>query len=185
MIDDGLPQAGRGRAGGRRHDRRRWRTSCRPTASPSNTYFVFSSDNGYHMGEYRLLPGKQTAFDTDIHVPLIVAGPGVAGRARRPPVRREHRPRADLRVARPARPLGRRSTGAAWCRCWHGQHPPVAQAVLVEHHGPDDTPADPDRADPAGGDPPCYEAIRTATAPTSATPTASASTTTPCTIRLN
>ena len=46
-----------------------------------DTYFIFSSDNGYHMGEYRLDPGKQTAFDTDIHVPLIVAGPGVpAGR---------------------------------------------------------------------------------------------------------
>jgi arylsulfatase A-like enzyme len=24
----------------------------------SNTYFVFSSDNGYHMGEHRLMPGK-------------------------------------------------------------------------------------------------------------------------------
>ena len=42
-----------------------------------NTYFVFSSDNGYHMGEHRLLPGKQTAYDTDIRVPLIVTGPGV------------------------------------------------------------------------------------------------------------
>src|SRR6202030_23788 len=46
-----------------------------------NTYFVFSSDNGYHMGEHRLMPGKMTAFDTDIRVPLIVTGPGVpAGR---------------------------------------------------------------------------------------------------------
>ncbi len=46
-----------------------------------NTYFVFSSDNGYHMGEHRLRPGKMTAFDTDIHVPLVVTGPGVpAGR---------------------------------------------------------------------------------------------------------
>src|SRR5262249_43574431 len=43
----------------------------------NNTYFVFSSDNGYHMGEYRLMPGKMTAFDTDIRVPLIVTGPGV------------------------------------------------------------------------------------------------------------
>ena len=41
------------------------------------TYFVFSSDNGYHLGQHRLNRGKQTAFDTDIHVPLIVAGPGV------------------------------------------------------------------------------------------------------------
>ena len=42
-----------------------------------NTYIVFSSDNGLHTGEYRLMPGKLTAFDTDIHVPLIVTGPGV------------------------------------------------------------------------------------------------------------
>src|SRR5205814_7881854 len=43
-----------------------------------NTLVVFSSDNGYHMGEYRLNPGKMTAFDTDIRVPLVVSGPGVA-----------------------------------------------------------------------------------------------------------
>ncbi len=42
-----------------------------------DTYFVFSSDNGYHLGEHRLHAGKMTAFDTDIRVPLIVAGPGV------------------------------------------------------------------------------------------------------------
>ncbi|HWG02872.1 MAG TPA: sulfatase, partial [Trebonia sp.] len=42
-----------------------------------NTYVVFSSDNGLHTGEYRLMPGKLTAFDTDIHVPLVVAGPGI------------------------------------------------------------------------------------------------------------
>ena len=43
-----------------------------------NTYVVFTSDNGYHMGEYSLFPGKTTPFDTDIHVPLIVVGPGIA-----------------------------------------------------------------------------------------------------------
>jgi N-acetylglucosamine-6-sulfatase len=42
-----------------------------------NTYIVFSSDNGYHLGQYRLRRGKQTAFDVDVRVPLIVAGPGV------------------------------------------------------------------------------------------------------------
>src|SRR5438046_1499063 len=31
-----------------------------------NTYIVFSSDNGFHMGEYTLTSGKQTAFETDI-----------------------------------------------------------------------------------------------------------------------
>ena len=42
-----------------------------------NTYIVFSSDNGFHLGQHRLPPGKQTAFDEDIHVPLVVRGPGV------------------------------------------------------------------------------------------------------------
>jgi len=42
-----------------------------------NTDIVFSSDNGYHMGEYRLTPGKMTAFDTDVNVPLVAAGPGI------------------------------------------------------------------------------------------------------------
>ena len=42
-----------------------------------NTYLVFSSDNGLHTGQYRLMPGKLTAFDTDIDVPLVVVGPGV------------------------------------------------------------------------------------------------------------
>jgi len=43
----------------------------------ANTDIVFSSDNGYHMGEYRLTPGKMTAFDTDVNVPLVAAGPGI------------------------------------------------------------------------------------------------------------
>lgn len=42
-----------------------------------NTYIVFSSDNGYHLGQHMLTRGKKTAFDSDIRVPLIVAGPGV------------------------------------------------------------------------------------------------------------
>ena len=37
-----------------------------------NTHIVFSSDDGYHMGQHRLLPGKETAFDPDIRRPLIM-----------------------------------------------------------------------------------------------------------------
>lgn len=47
------------------------------TGRLSNTYVFFTSDNGYHMGEHRLTPGKYTPYETDIHVPLIVRGPGV------------------------------------------------------------------------------------------------------------
>lgn len=35
------------------------------------------SDNGFHMGEHRLNAGKQTAYEEDIRVPLIVRGPRV------------------------------------------------------------------------------------------------------------
>jgi len=46
-----------------------------------DTYIVFTSDNGFHMGEHRLGWGKWTAYEEDIRVPLVVRGPGVpAGR---------------------------------------------------------------------------------------------------------
>ncbi len=42
-----------------------------------NTYLVFTSDNGFHLGQHRLAAGKWTAYEEDIRVPLIVRGPGV------------------------------------------------------------------------------------------------------------
>lgn len=41
------------------------------------TYLVYTSDNGFHMGEHRLLPGKNLPYEEDIRVPLVVRGPGV------------------------------------------------------------------------------------------------------------
>jgi arylsulfatase A-like enzyme len=46
-----------------------------------NTYIVFTSDNGYQLGEHRLPLGKQSPYDESIRVPLIVRGPGVAAGA--------------------------------------------------------------------------------------------------------
>lgn len=43
----------------------------------NNTYVFYSSDNGYHIGQHRLQPGKECGFEEDINVPLIVRGPGV------------------------------------------------------------------------------------------------------------
>ena len=42
-----------------------------------NTYVVLTSDNGFHLGQNGLGRGKGTAYDTDVHVPLFVVGPGV------------------------------------------------------------------------------------------------------------
>ncbi|KAF2108786.1 alkaline-phosphatase-like protein [Lophiotrema nucula] len=43
----------------------------------NNTYIIYSSDNGFHLGHHRLGAGKKYAFEEDINVPLIIRGPGV------------------------------------------------------------------------------------------------------------
>jgi arylsulfatase A-like enzyme len=43
-----------------------------------DTYVVLTSDNGFHLGQVGMARGKGTAYDTDIRVPLLVVGPGVA-----------------------------------------------------------------------------------------------------------
>lgn len=47
------------------------------TGRLDDTYVVFTSDNGFHMGQHRLEPGKYTPYEPDVHVPLLVRGPGV------------------------------------------------------------------------------------------------------------
>lgn len=42
-----------------------------------NTYIIYSADNGYHISQHRLNPGKECGFEEDINVPLIIRGPGV------------------------------------------------------------------------------------------------------------
>ena len=47
------------------------------TGQLDNTYVIFTSDNGYHLGQHRLMGGKGTAYEEDIVVPLILRGPNV------------------------------------------------------------------------------------------------------------
>jgi len=128
-----------------------------------NTLVVFSSDNGYHMGQYRLNPGKMTAFDTDVRVPLVVAGPAIAaGTSSTAAVENiDLAPRYGQLAGSttPSNvdghtlvPLLHGGSGANW-----------RTASLVEHHGPDTLAGDPDLPAPNSGNPPSYEAIRTGT----------------------
>lgn len=42
-----------------------------------NTYIMFTSDNGFHLGQHRLAQGKLSPYEEDVEVPFIVRGPGI------------------------------------------------------------------------------------------------------------
>jgi arylsulfatase A-like enzyme len=38
---------------------------------------MYTTDNGFHIGQHRLPPGKTCAIEEDINIPFFVRGPGV------------------------------------------------------------------------------------------------------------
>jgi N-acetylglucosamine-6-sulfatase len=50
------------------------------TGKLSNTYIVFTSDNGFLLGQHRFPRGKAAPYEESIKLPLIVRGPGVPAR---------------------------------------------------------------------------------------------------------
>jgi arylsulfatase A-like enzyme len=127
-----------------------------------NTYVVFSSDNGYHMGERRLLAGKMTAYDSDVRVPLIVTGPGVpAGSTMNALAENVDLAPTFMRLGGVRPPSW--VDGHGLVSLLRGQVPPGwRDAVLIEHHHPETPNGDPDRQTTSSGNPPSYEALRTA-----------------------
>jgi arylsulfatase A-like enzyme len=146
----------------------RLRRRLRALGVARNTYIVFSSDNGFHLGQHRLTPGKLTAYDPDVRVPLIVAGPGVpAGRTVDAMTENTDLCPTFAELAGAPAPLNAdghslvpllrddsAASAAAATDDWR-------DAVLIEHHGNVGFGlGDPD-APPAGsGNPPSYEALR-------------------------
>jgi arylsulfatase A-like enzyme len=128
-----------------------------------DTYIFFASDNGYHMGEHAQLPGKQTAFDTDIHVPLVVTGPGVP-----PGLKIDQMVQnidlcptfAELAQTPPPATVNGRSLVPL---LQGGAVADWRNVVLVEHHDPKFDATDPDADTGTVKNPATYEAIRTAT----------------------
>jgi N-acetylglucosamine-6-sulfatase len=140
------------------------RRTLAETGQLHNTVFVFSSDNGFHLGEHTLQAGKQTAFDTDIRVPLIVAGPGIPADT----VNSDVTENIDLRPTFEqfaGAPTPADVDGHSLVPLLHGEHVPWRKYALVEHHYPRRTPKDandPDQQTVWGGTPPTYTAVRSA-----------------------
>ena len=132
------------------------------TGEASSTDIFFSSDNGYHIGEYRLSPGKRTAYDTDVNVPLVASGPGVL----RGHVVNQVAQNIDLAptfesiagVTPPPTVDGRSLQpllGHKRVRHWR-------RYALIEHQHTALAPGDPDSLDGRHtSNPPTYEALRT------------------------
>lgn len=47
------------------------------TGQLDNTYIIFTSDNGFHLGQHRRPEGKGSFYEEDVHVPLIIRGPDI------------------------------------------------------------------------------------------------------------
>jgi N-acetylglucosamine-6-sulfatase len=125
-----------------------------------NTYIVFSSDNGLHMGEHRLRPGKLTAFDTDIKVPLVVVGPGVPSGQKVSQMSEnvDLCPSFEELAGAPVPPS---VDGHSLVALMHGKRVRGwRKEILVEHHGRVYDRGDPDLPASGSGNPPSYEAIR-------------------------
>ena len=124
-----------------------------------NSYVIFTSDNGYHMGEYSLRAGKMTPFDTDIHVPMVVVGPKVpAGKTVEDIVMN-----IDLNptfVALAGLPASATVDGQSLLGLLQGGAGPGRAIAVVEHKHTKQSVDDPDVTDAKAGDPPTYVALR-------------------------
>ena len=76
------------------------------TGEWSNTYVVFTSDNGYYLGEHRILHNKVRGHEPSLRVPMIIAGPGARdGSGRYDPITNVDLTRTLLALGRAAPPM--------------------------------------------------------------------------------
>ena len=104
--------------------------TLRSVGELNNTVIVFSSDNGYSLGEHRFI-GKNVLTDEVLQVPLLVRGPGIGrGTASDLPVTLVDLPATftALAAARPSWLLD----GLSFVPALHGQDQPFRDTTLVQ-----------------------------------------------------
>jgi arylsulfatase A-like enzyme len=137
-------------------------TTLGSTGQLANTVFLFSSDNGFHISDFGLTGGKLTAFDTDVKVPLVAAGPGIAaGMVDARPV--ENIDLAPTFDELAGAPIPTQIDGHSLVELLHGQNVPWRTLAEIEHVTIKTKPGDPDRQPGTAGRLPTYRAVRSAT----------------------
>jgi len=63
--------------------------TLKATGEYKNTVIMFTSDNGYFLGEHRVRQGKIKAHEPSLRVPLVICGPGIPHGQRFDPVSTE------------------------------------------------------------------------------------------------
>ena len=94
----------------------------------SSTYVLFTSDNGYHLGEHSMVFGKGQPFDTDVRLPFYAAGPGVPRNSSQPHPTTHVDLAATLLALAGAQPLGAEPLDGQSFAAVLGAAPPPAGA---------------------------------------------------------
>lgn len=139
------------------------RTALAEAGEADNTYLVFGSDNGYHLGQHRLLSGKGTPYEHDLRVPLIVAGPRVPAGATSTELVQNVDMFATFHAMAGITP--RRNDGREFLSAIHGERGTgTRQAAYMEHSAFPTQPSDDPDADTQrrNAHPGSYQALRTA-----------------------
>ncbi|XP_076664914.1 N-acetylglucosamine-6-sulfatase [Andrena cerasifolii] len=93
----------------------------------NNTYVIFTSDNGYHVGQFSMPMDKRQPYETDVRVPLLIRGPGIAASKISAPVSSVDLFSTILEIAGIHRP----SDGTSFLK----KTLPKDRTVLIEYRG--------------------------------------------------
>ena len=122
-------------------------TTMRRRGLLDNTVVVFTSDNGYFLGEHRIRWAKTLPYEPAVRVPLLISGPGIPRGNRFGPVQTLDLTRTilDLAHARPPHPQDGTSVVPRFTRDSGWTVPLVAEGVAQQTFpGPGPAPGFPD-----------------------------------------
>lgn len=108
------------------------------TGELENTYFLYSSDNGYHLGQFGLGYDKRQPYEEDIRVPLLARGPGLTAGSRSslPVMNVDLAPTILDMMGIDATIEAPQMDGRSWLPVVTGSTLPQRTELLIEYNGP-------------------------------------------------